>query len=531
MPLRVRCRCGQELVVRYSEWVYIFLGLSLLAVLLNTLAVVLLYFRLEEKTAPQEVHGKVTVAASPSKPPAAQVVPATLPVRPDAAHATPETAAPLTAAEASSPGAAPPPPSGSQPETNGERRSDGKKETPPPPKKEPLERAAAKSASPEEAEAATVAEILSPHRPPRGTAYPAGGETSSAEVAHRGLQFDGSPLERLLLLEERPARPAIASALLLDADARVRKKAIELLLEVVEQSSRQGRRWADDPDVSALLALSAGLLEAQRDGDRILASAGISPARAVGGSESTLPKDASEEAQRLDRARRIVSDALAAPANAPLRQCIQDLGSADIDICLAVDASQSMSGSLEEIGLQAPWLLAALRWAFPRARVGLVLYRDQVEKVVDFSASDGDLLGALRDAKAEGGGDVPEGVHHALRVCLSRGRLRWRDGGVKHVILVGDGPPPQSEVAGLVMLLAQAARQGGFRVHTLSIKPDEGRAAVPFFPELAAAGNGRAATLADMNRWGEEVLVCLAPAGVAEPWRHLLASTRALFAD
>jgi hypothetical protein len=48
MPVRVKCRCGQELTLRYGEWVYFLIGLVLLCLVSNSVALLLLYFRLEE---------------------------------------------------------------------------------------------------------------------------------------------------------------------------------------------------------------------------------------------------------------------------------------------------------------------------------------------------------------------------------------------------------------------------------------------------------------------------------------------------
>ena len=47
MSVRVRCRCGQELHLRYGEWVYVLLGLVVLCMALNSLALLLIYFHIE----------------------------------------------------------------------------------------------------------------------------------------------------------------------------------------------------------------------------------------------------------------------------------------------------------------------------------------------------------------------------------------------------------------------------------------------------------------------------------------------------
>ncbi|HLU48204.1 MAG TPA: hypothetical protein VK116_08975, partial [Planctomycetota bacterium] len=43
MPLRVHCRCGQEVIVRYSEWVHVVLGLAILATIANVIVAIILF--------------------------------------------------------------------------------------------------------------------------------------------------------------------------------------------------------------------------------------------------------------------------------------------------------------------------------------------------------------------------------------------------------------------------------------------------------------------------------------------------------
>ena len=46
MPLRVKCRCGQEVNLRFNEWVHALFGLLLVVLLVNGTCLVLLVFRL-----------------------------------------------------------------------------------------------------------------------------------------------------------------------------------------------------------------------------------------------------------------------------------------------------------------------------------------------------------------------------------------------------------------------------------------------------------------------------------------------------
>jgi hypothetical protein len=125
-----------------------------------------------------------------------------------------------------------------------------------------------------------------------------------------------------------------------------------------------------------------------------------------------------------------------------------------------------------------------------------VIYRDGVEVATGFSTGSlSGLAAAIRQATPEGGGDVPEGVHLALRAALELGRFDWRPSAMKTIVVLGDAPPPYGEVSGLLGLASRAFRQGGYRVHAIGFKAEEDRKTVPFFPELARSGGGRSVTI------------------------------------
>jgi hypothetical protein len=130
-------------------------------------------------------------------------------------------------------------------------------------------------------------------------------------------------------------------------------------------------------------------------------------------------------------------------------------------------------------------------------------------------------LARLGEVEAAGGGDVPEGLHLAIKRSLGLGAFDWRPDASKHLIVLGDAPPPYSEQSGLASLVRGAHRQAGFRVHALGISPEDGRESVPFFPELAEAGGGRARTV-DPARISSEVFQCLQPESSPEVLEPLL---------
>jgi hypothetical protein len=186
-----------------------------------------------------------------------------------------------------------------------------------------------------------------------------------------------------------------------------------------------------------------------------------------------------------------------------------------LDVVLALDATKSMESSLGEVQDVARRLLLGLCWGVSGLRIGLLVYRDEIEEQSDLTAQpEEDLLPTLRQVQAVGGGDVAEGVHAALRGALELKRFSWRSDAMKHVFLVGDAPPPFAELRGLTSLAAACFHEGGYRVHTLGFDPPEDAAlpaaeeGVPFFRRIAHAGGGRNARIHGHNL-APEILLCI----------------------
>jgi hypothetical protein len=212
-----------------------------------------------------------------------------------------------------------------------------------------------------------------------------------------------------------------------------------------------------------------------------------------------------------------------------LRAWLLKVKTGGLDVAILLDVSQSMEDALGAFSQEADWLLPALEWSLPGLEVALVLYRDEVVTVEDLSPAPASKLSPiLRQVKGEGGGDVPEGVHVALKAALSLGHIHWRKEAQKQLFIIGDAPPPFAHVRQLLSLVRQAHVQAGYRLHALSINPEEGRQAVAFFPELAAAAGGRAVT-ARPEGLGGEIFKCLLAPECEAAADSLLAAMRALF--
>ncbi len=494
MPLRVRCRCGQELTLRYSEWVYVFLAVALVALLLNTVALVLLYFRIEGL-------GGTAVSSGPSAPSIVL-----------AAHSDEETKSLIPRPQADP------------------ARLPGEVASSPPPATAPGVPVPLEVEAPAPQPVPTVdGSILSVDNDLKQVLKAA--ESNPPTQPFNAPWVEDGTLVRLHLLESilGESAPLVLAALLLDSDSRLQRRALERLLE--HTADGDSGAWAKQAaEMDAVLGPRAAWLEKVPGGDEILRRVN---AHRVGGSASeVLGTDArsSDLPGVLPGIQKACSLWLSRADTEALRRHVELAASQGIDLVLAVDVSQSMSGALEVLQREALWLLPALTWALPGIRVGAIFYRDAVEKTLDFSsASETEILRELREARAEGGGDVPEGVHRALEAALSLGKFHWRESARKNIVLVGDAPPPHESKAGLLALLRQARLQGQFRVHTLGVNPEEGRSSVPMFPEISQAGGGRSVTITDPTQVGSELLLC-AMADDAQPsTRVLLPALKRLF--
>jgi hypothetical protein len=79
---------------------------------------------------------------------------------------------------------------------------------------------------------------------------------------------------------------------------------------------------------------------------------------------------------------------------------------------------------------------------FKSLKIGIVLYRDYtsdfIVKKIEFTKDIDAFDKAIQDAKASGGGDIPEAVDEALWAAVDS--FAW-EAEARLVILIGDAPP------------------------------------------------------------------------------------------
>ena len=116
-----------------------------------------------------------------------------------------------------------------------------------------------------------------------------------------------------------------------------------------------------------------------------------------------------------------------------------------LDVALVIDTTGSMGDEISYLQAEFITLSDAISKKYPNAdqRWSLVLYRDQgddyLTHVADFDADRTSFQAELSEAKAEGGGDVPEAPEAGLSAAA---KLSWRDdeSTARLAFWVGDAP-------------------------------------------------------------------------------------------
>jgi hypothetical protein len=505
MPVRVKCRCGQELVLRYGEWVYFLLGLVLLCLVANSAALLLLHFRIDETAS------SARTAAPPASvlPGAPRVDEGPRVVESGGGDAKPEPRE----------GAVEPPvrPAGEDPPAVPESEGGGDSPLPVRPAEEgkaPVGASAVEAILDPDPEVASILSVL----PPWKEGVKSGTAPRQTPPLPAAPWSKEPVVVRFLVLERAPTQGLIRHAFLLDPDRRLRRAAVDRVRSLPVP--------AGDDALLARRVLEAAAPYLEGDPNR----AAVFEAHGLESGEESAAAPGLDIEKILgslgERAAPVLSD----PALASVRSFATRVAENGMDIVLLIDVSRSMEGVLEPLQHDSLWLFPAMGWAFPGVRIGIALYRDGIEAARGFSGPESeDLVRILREARAEGGGDVPEGVHRAVEEALSLGRFAWRPGAEKHIVIIGDAPPPHPEQAPLISLAGRAFREGGYRFHAVSIRPDEGRPAIISFPEVAASGGGTAVTIDQPERLGEEIFWRFFPPDALEALRPLAARLRALF--
>jgi Mg-chelatase subunit ChlD len=174
-----------------------------------------------------------------------------------------------------------------------------------------------------------------------------------------------------------------------------------------------------------------------------------------------------------------------------------ETGNSTLEMVFVLDTTGSMGGLLEG-AKQRIWGIVnevMQSTAHPSVRVGLVAYRDRgdeyVTKVLPLTNDLDQVYSTLMSYRAEGGGDTPENVRHALADGVRNAGWSPRTPGIAQIIfLVGDAPPHEDyqDEPSTATTTAEAVK-AGMIVNTIQCGNVPGTQ--PVWQEIAQRGEGQ----------------------------------------
>ncbi len=189
-----------------------------------------------------------------------------------------------------------------------------------------------------------------------------------------------------------------------------------------------------------------------------------------------------------------------------------------LELCIIMDHTGSMGGVIGAAKARAIKLIKRIRSYIPRFRVGLVTYDDRAMLRVGLTAREETIEKAFRKVSAGGGGDIEEGVDKGIRLALTQELLGWSRSAQRVLIVVGDAPPHEGDVSGLLRTIVKAREDELYDhevvIHTVSTNS----LAVDHFPRIARSGGGHHVTLRSASALVDS-LVLLSFGGGSQPER------------
>ncbi|MCO5170508.1 MAG: VWA domain-containing protein [Planctomycetes bacterium] len=192
------------------------------------------------------------------------------------------------------------------------------------------------------------------------------------------------------------------------------------------------------------------------------------------------------------------------PRIPPVASTLRELRRGGIDVGICLDQTSSMGAVISEAKARIELLTHMLALVVEDRRLGLVTYDDHLKVFEPLTADMGRLRATLDKVQAVGGGDIPEGVDKGLEATC-RPDFGWRKASAKAVIIIGDAPPHEPDVAMTLDLAATMRERLGIVTHAVST----GGTAVPELAQIAERGGGRSLLLREPARLVSEVLLLI----------------------
>jgi hypothetical protein len=148
---------------------------------------------------------------------------------------------------------------------------------------------------------------------------------------------------------------------------------------------------------------------------------------------------------------------------------VEEFREEGLDVVFIFDSTSSMADFLRHIKIKIVNLIGTFKKLVPTARIGLVTYRDVGDdfatKVHPLTHGTDSLQKFLKKIDPVGGGDEEEAVDEGLRVAVEE--LNWNEKAKKIIILIGDAPPHQKDMAKTIQLIEKFRKKMNGMVSTL----------------------------------------------------------------
>jgi hypothetical protein len=185
---------------------------------------------------------------------------------------------------------------------------------------------------------------------------------------------------------------------------------------------------------------------------------------------------------------------------------LQTLRRNGLDVVIAFDSTSSMSGEIAEVKSQIERIGKTLLKLVPKARVGLVTYRDvgdaYVVQGMPLSKEVGEMRSFLYGISAGGGGDAPEAVDQGLKWAVVNNDFRTR--ARKVILIFGDAPPHPENLSTCLKLASDFNLQQDGVVSTVTCRRPR---RMPEFQQIADSGGGEAFLTTDEQQIMTQLVV------------------------
>lgn len=145
-----------------------------------------------------------------------------------------------------------------------------------------------------------------------------------------------------------------------------------------------------------------------------------------------------------------------------------------LDVCLVIDGTGSMGDVIDDVKTRMNQLVLAIHRLVPTARLGLVEFggRGEPIEVHPFTLSPAVMGGYLGMIQSQGGGEWQEDTLGAIRAAVEQ--MAWRPRAKKVIVLVGDTPPFDEDMEGVMKLIGRfRAEDGTFNTVDVTVEEHE----------------------------------------------------------